>query len=174
MGKTQFAKPQAAQKAAHCLGTSVEELSRVIFQGNTSSSTLNRKLRSAERDSANLPDGIESLEGFVVGLYQEAFNAVVFMVNRALSTTANAHNTIQIVDAPGFQNPSTCGRFVGATFEDLCHNYAQERMQLMFHERTISSLYEKYQQEQIECDMDEIQVRTIEVVRRTNSILRNP
>ena len=82
MGKTQFSKPACAQRAAHCLGTTVEELTRAIFQGNTSSSNLNRKLRSAERDSANLPDGIESLEGFVVGLYQEVFNAIVFLINR--------------------------------------------------------------------------------------------
>ena len=82
LGKTQFAKPQAAQKAAHCLGTSIEELTRSIFQGNSSSATLNRKLRSADRDSAALPDGIEALEGFVVGLYQEVFNAVVCLINR--------------------------------------------------------------------------------------------
>lgn len=82
LGKTQFAKPTAAQNAAHCLGTSVEELTHVVFAGNTSSSTLNRKLRSAERESANLPDGIESLEGFVVGLYQEVFNAIVYLINR--------------------------------------------------------------------------------------------
>lgn len=80
------------------------------------------------------------------------------MYFRSISTTALAQNTIQIVDIPGFQNPSTCGRYIGATFEDLCHNYAQERMQLMFHERTISSLHEKYQQEQIECDMEDLQV----------------
>ena len=116
------------------------------FQGNTSSSTLSRKLRSADKDSANLPDGIESLEGFVMGLYQEVFNAVIYMINRSISTTANASNTIFVLDAPGFQNPATCGRIQGATFEELCHNYANERLQLMFHDRTIASLYEKYAQ----------------------------
>ena len=46
-------------------------LTNFIFylQGNTSSSTLSRKLRSADKDSANLPDGIESLEGFVIVIY---------------------------------------------------------------------------------------------------------
>jgi myosin-18 len=41
----------------------------------------------------------------------------------------------------------------GATFEELCHNYTNERLQLMFHDRTIASLYEKYAQEQVECDL---------------------
>jgi myosin-18 len=153
MNRTQFARPHAAQKAAHCLGTTVEDLNRTIFQGNTSSSTLNRKLRSADKESANLPDGIESLEGFVIGLYQEVFNAVIYLINRSISTTANASNTIFVLDTPGFQNPATCGRMAGATFEELCHNYTMERLQLMFHDRTIASLHERYAQEQIECDM---------------------
>ena len=41
----------------------------------------------------------------------------------------------------------------GATFEELCHNYAQERLQLLFHERTISNLHERYVQEQVDCDI---------------------
>lgn len=77
-GRPQFARPQAAQRAAQCLGTTLEELTRSVFQGqSTSSSNINRKLRSS--DAA---DGIESLEGFVTGLYQETFNAVVFLINR--------------------------------------------------------------------------------------------
>ena len=88
-----------------------------------------------------------------MGLYQEVFNAVIYMINRSISTTANASNTIFVLDAPGFQNPATCGRIQGATFEELCHNYANERLQLMFHDRTIASLYEKYAQEQVECDL---------------------
>lgn len=178
LGKTQFAKPQAAQKAAHCLGTSLEELSRSIFMGNSSSSTLNRKLRSADKDTAALPDGIEALEGFVVGLYQEVFNAVVCLINRYVvnllllirtslltilsllrsisSTSGNPTNTILVLDTPGFQNPATCGRMAGATFEELCHNYSQERLQLMFHDRTITSLHEKFLQEQIDCELGDL------------------
>ena len=86
LGRTTFAKPAAASRAAHCLGTTVEDLTRSVFAGSsTSQSTLNRKLRSSNAGiasdgaSASLPDGIESLEGFVVGLYQEAFNALVFL-----------------------------------------------------------------------------------------------
>ena len=84
-------------------GTTVEELSRTIFQGSTSSSTLSRRVRSADKDSANLPDGIESLEGFVMGLYQEVFNAIIYIINRSISTTAVANNTIFVLDTPGFQ-----------------------------------------------------------------------
>ena len=75
------------------------------------------------------------------------------------ASTAHAQNSILILDAPGFQNPSTCGRYAGAQFEDLCHNYAQERLQLMFHERTISSLHERYLQVNAETGLTVLQKR---------------
>ena len=37
----------------------------------------------------------------------------------------------------------------GATFEELCHNYGQERLQQMFHDRTITALKERYEAEEI-------------------------
>jgi len=143
----QFARPQAAHKAAQCLGTTLEELNRCIFQSHaTSASSIANRVKS---------EGAEALEGFVCGLYQEAFNAVVHLVNRCLAGppggSLGARNSVLILDAPGFQNPATCGRYQGATFEDLCHNYLQERLQLLFHTRTISSLHERYLQEQVDC-----------------------
>jgi len=55
------------------------------------------------------------------------------MFYRAISANTYTSNSILLVDVPGFQNPATCGRQVGATFEDLGHNYLQERLQLLFH-----------------------------------------
>jgi len=143
----QFARPQAAHRAAQCLGTTLEELNRCIFQTHSTTSLARGKT-----------EGTEALEGFVGGLYQETFNAVVHLINRCLAGGQSssggaliARNSILIFDAPGFQNPATCGRYAGATFEDLCHNYLQERLQLLFHTRTISSLHERYLQEQVDC-----------------------
>ena len=104
-----FARPAAAQRAAHCLGTSVEDLSRAVFRGSVSSGTLNRKFRS---DMASIPDGVESLEGFVVGLYQELFTVVVALINRAITSQAAAVASVMVVDTPGFQNPASCRRVV--------------------------------------------------------------
>jgi hypothetical protein len=45
---------------------------------------------------------------------------------RSISTTSNhVSNSILVLDTPGFQNPATCGRLAGASFEELCHNYVQ-------------------------------------------------
>lgn len=54
--------------------------------------------------------------------------------------------TIHILDCPGFQNPATCGRIMGAGLEDLCHNYTQERLQSLFHDSTFLTQQERYLQ----------------------------
>ncbi|XP_040579720.1 unconventional myosin-XVIIIa isoform X2 [Lepeophtheirus salmonis] len=159
MGKSLFARPQAGQKAAQCLGTSSEELARNIFQGTSSTSIRSKSRDSSFRSSdlTNLPDGIDSLHGFVIGLYQEVFNTLIYMINRCISDPiANTFNSVYILDTPGFQNPASCGRIKGACFEELCHNYVQERLQLLFHKRNISSQYEKYLQEQVEPDVGDL------------------
>ena len=54
--------------------------------------------------------------------------------------------SIMIVDTPGFRNPAHHGRSSGATFEDLCHNYVQERLQLLFHDTVFTSKRDLYAQ----------------------------
>ena len=43
-------------------------------------------------------------------------------------------------------------RVMGSSFEDLCHNYAQERLQMLFHDRPLTTLHENYLREQIDID----------------------
>ena len=64
----------------------------------------------------------------------------------ALSSNYRIMASVTIVDAPGFRNPVHCGRSSGATFEDLCHNYVQERLQLLFHETVFTSKQDLYAQ----------------------------
>lgn len=53
---------------------------------------------------------------------------------------------MMIVDTPGFQNPEQGGSARGASFEELCHNYAQDRLQRLFHERTFVQELERYKE----------------------------
>nr|CAH7712798.1 unnamed protein product [Callosobruchus chinensis] len=61
----------------------------------------------------------------------------------------------------GFQNPATCGRQVGASFEDLCHNYLQERLQLLFHHTNLVAPRDRYLQENIDIVYDENENETL-------------
>ena len=69
-----------------------------------------------------------------------------FTVSRALSSTYRIMSSVMVVDILGFQDPNACGRQEGASFRDLCDNYAQERLQLLFHESTFTSQQDKYAQ----------------------------
>ena len=115
LGRAVFGKQQSAQRAAQCLGVSLDDLTRAIFQGSVSSGTLNRNRNKNEATA--LSDGLEALQGFAVGLYAEVFHVLVALINRAIATPANTAASIIVVDMPGFQNPATCGRPAGASFD---------------------------------------------------------
>ncbi|XP_021925686.1 unconventional myosin-XVIIIa isoform X4 [Zootermopsis nevadensis] len=158
----QFSSPQAAQQAAHLLGTTVEELARILFGqssgGMGTPSTPRAPFRTpspTERGLDRDVTGLEALEGMVVGLYGEVLNAVAALVNRSISTPIHTVSSLVVVDSPGFQNPASCGQQGGATFEDLCHNYLQERLQLLFHHTTLVAPRDRYAQEHIELNLDE-------------------
>ncbi|XP_072043844.1 LOW QUALITY PROTEIN: unconventional myosin-XVIIIa-like, partial [Amphiura filiformis] len=181
--KAQFLKPSEAQKAASLLGTSVEELSRNIFSSRTSSGTPTRGGRLAVA-GMDMPGGtsdpntgaVEALEGMVVGLYAELVNAVVSLINRALSSTYRIMSSIMLVDILGFQDPSACGRQEGASFRDLCDNYAQERLQLLFHENTFTSQQDKYAQENIDCQFEKSEhspAPMVDLIDRQQGLLKS-
>ncbi|XP_034938214.1 unconventional myosin-XVIIIa [Chelonus insularis] len=154
----QFAKVEYAEKAANLLGTTVEELSRIIFSPNAdgvNSNNVRASLRtpSPTTDGNNF-SGLDSLEGFIIGLYSEVFYCVISLINKSISSPVHTVSSLLLCDAPGFQNPASCGLQTGANFEDLCHNYLQERLQLLFHYTTLEAPKNRYIQEEINIDHD--------------------
>lgn len=148
-GKAQFTKPQSAQKAANLLGTTIEELTKGIFNSDVSGSL--GKFTSNESGI----EAIEALQAIVAGLYGEVFLILLALINRSLSTGGRSIASIHIIDSPGFQNPATCGRQNGATLEDFYHNYCQERLQFLFHNSSFLAMQERYAQENISWDTEE-------------------
>lgn len=70
----------------------------------------------------------------------------IFLFLRALKSSQHSLCSLLIVDTPGFQNPRLAQQQRGATFEELCHNYTQERLQTLFHERTFVQELERYKE----------------------------
>ncbi|TSM28206.1 Unconventional myosin-XVIIIa [Bagarius yarrelli] len=80
-------------------------------------------------------------------LYSEIFTLLISLINRALkSTQKHSLCSVLIVDTPGSQNPRQVNSERGATFEELCHNYTQERLQALFHEHTFVQELERYKE----------------------------
>lgn len=156
----QFARVECAEKAANLLGTTVEELSRVVFSvnggGAGTPSTPRPALRTpSPTEQGKDVTGLDALEGLLIGLYSEVFHCVAALINKSISSAIHTVSSLLLCDAPGFQNPASCGRQTGATFEDLCHNYLQERLQLLFHHTTLVAPKDRYVQEGIDVDYED-------------------
>ncbi|MGH0177360.1 UNVERIFIED_CONTAM: hypothetical protein FKN15_075066 [Acipenser sinensis] len=82
------------------------------------------------------------------------------LVCRALKSSQHSLCSIMVVDTPGFQNPRIARQDRGATFEELCHNYTQERLQTLFHEHTFVQELERYKEENIELALDDLESST--------------
>lgn len=167
-GRKQFARHEWAQKAAYLLGCNLEELSSAIFKHQLKGGTLQRSTSFRQGpEEGNLGEGtgsklsaLECLEGMASGLYSELFTLLVSLVNRALKSSQHSLCSMMIVDTPGFQNPELGGSARGASFEELCHNYAQDRLQRLFHERTFLQELERYKEENIELAFDDLEPAT--------------
>jgi len=97
--KPHFANPAAVQRAAAVLGTTQEDISEIIFAPPVVNQFTIRMRRQSQSKTELTPSSsaentpekqakattvqyIEALEGFAMGLYQEAFAALVRFINR--------------------------------------------------------------------------------------------
>ncbi|NWS13414.1 MY18B protein, partial [Pachyramphus minor] len=160
VGRKQFMKFESASRAAEVLGCDPEELSTAVFKHHLKQilaqvTARGRQLPLAEESPAGPKmTGVECVEGMASGLYEELFAAVVSLINRSFSSQHLSMASIAVVDTPGFQNPRHQRAERAATFEELCHNYVQERLQGLFYEKTFLLEMERYREENVEVSFD--------------------
>ncbi|XP_078278612.1 myosin-XVIIIa isoform X2 [Rhinoraja longicauda] len=161
-GRRQFARHEWGQKAAYLLGCNLEELSSALFK-HQSKVQRSTSFRQGPDDSGQ-GDGsgpkitaMECLEAMASSLYGELFTVLISLINRALKSSQHSLCSIMIVDTPGFQNPKATSPERAATFEELCQNYAQERLQMLFYDRTYLKELDRYKEEDIDLDLDEVE-----------------
>lgn len=127
----------------------MENLNNAAFMNINSTNQLNP---SASADTLKL--AWENIDGLAIGLYSEAMAATLGLINKAISSSVHAIASILLIDSPGFQNPATCGDQAGASISDLCFNYLQERILLLFHHTTVQTTLNRYSQELVEINLD--------------------
>uniref|UniRef100_A0A8C5H8F3 Unconventional myosin-XVIIIa-like n=1 Tax=Gouania willdenowi TaxID=441366 RepID=A0A8C5H8F3_GOUWI len=165
-GRKQFARHEWAQKAAYLLGCTLEELSSSIFKHQAkgtrprTSTVRQASDENGTADTGSKATAMECLEAMASGLYSELFTILISLINRALKCSQHSLCSLLIVDTPGFQNPRMAKCEGGATFEDLCHNYTQERLQTLFYQRTFVQELERYKEENIELSLDDTELST--------------
>ena len=183
-GSDYFLNPAAAQRAAFVLGVDHETLGQDIFsppRGTSRMSTLFSAPFSVssptQSDTGSMTSSLYFsninsnrslfLDGFVMGLYEQAFNALVMLINRSLQAPVGSktfRSTINILDTPGFQDRELAGASDGASFDDLCMNYLQERLQMLFHDVTFTIEQDRYIQEDINWVFSEVASSPLSVI----------
>ncbi|XP_078237994.1 LOW QUALITY PROTEIN: unconventional myosin-XVIIIb [Pogona vitticeps] len=185
VGRKQFMKFEWASHAAEALGCDVEELSTAVFKHH-----LQRILEQATSGPGGQPGQVEDppdgpkltatecVEGMAAGLYEELFATVVSLINRSFSSSLLSVASISVVDTPGFHNPRHQRKERAATFEEFCHNYAQERLQGLFYERTFVAALERYREENVKVPFDLPELSPAHVValidQNTSKVLVSP
>ena len=178
-GTGKFNNPVAAQNAATALGTNQDSLQQELFYHMNSSrssysgsSGLNSPSASisssGSSSSATVPSARAqaALKWFMIGLYEHAFHAMVLLINRALKGESS-HNkanvsSINLLDTPGFQNYSDA--YETSSFDDLCHNYTQERLQMLFFEYSFTLELDRYMEEEINWAFSETPMSPLRII----------
>ncbi|KAJ7309890.1 hypothetical protein JRQ81_007966 [Phrynocephalus forsythii] len=138
VGRKQFVKFEWASKAAEALGCDFEELSTAVFKHH-----LQRILEQATAG----PGGLPSQE-------EDPSNVPKLTAAESFSSSHLSMASLLVVDTPGFHNPRHQKQDRAATFEEFCHNYAQERLQALFYQRTFASTLERYREENVKVPFD--------------------
>ncbi|NXG62523.1 MY18B protein, partial [Hemiprocne comata] len=160
VGRKQFMKFDSASRAAEVLGCDLEELTTSVFKHHLKQilaqvTARGQRLPPAEESLAGPKmTGVECVEGMAAGLYEELFATLVSLINRSFSSQHHSVASISVVDTPGFHNPRHQQGERAATFEELCHNYVQERLQALFYEKTFVLELERYREENVEVSFD--------------------
>ncbi|NXD40216.1 MY18B protein, partial [Copsychus sechellarum] len=158
VGRKQFLRFESASRAAEVLGCDVEELATAVFKHHLRHILAQVTARGQPQAEDSTPGpkltGVECVQGMASGLYEELFAAVVSLINRSFSSQHLSMASISVVDTPGFQSPRQQRSERTATFEELCHNYIQERLQGLFYEKTFLWEMGRYREENVEVSFD--------------------
>ena len=137
---TSEAFPQA-QKACHLLGIEID----AFIQG-----LLHPKVKAGKEwvEKAQTPEQVRSsLDALAKGIYERAFGDLVSRINRQLDRTgmgSDDSHFIGVLDIAGFEI------FEENSFEQLCINYTNEKLQQFFNHHMFVLEQEEYARERIE------------------------
>ncbi|KAJ1826951.1 class II myosin, partial [Coemansia sp. RSA 2599] len=92
----------------------------------------------------NVAQAQSARDGLAKAIYDRLFDWIVMRVNKAMQARAEASYIIGVLDIYGFEI------FEQNSFEQLCINYVNEKLQQIFIELTLKAEQEEYVREQIE------------------------
>ncbi|KAL3321123.1 Myosin tail [Cichlidogyrus casuarinus] len=153
-----FADASAGKRAAHLLGVSFNDLHSAIF--NPRWTQIHGAPPKHVKGSWT---PLDMLDGFANGLFMVAVDTLLSLINRSLNKSLSRDQTFNptlapykliLLDPPGLQVPSACGRASGASFEDLIFNYLHERLFQFCYETSFGLQLKRMSSENVPINLD--------------------
>ncbi|KAJ3249933.1 hypothetical protein HDU77_007263 [Chytriomyces hyalinus] len=127
-----------AEKVCHVLGIPVPDFTKSLLKPKIKAG---RDWVTQARDVTQV---LYSIEALARALYERMFGKLVDRINLAISTTSSKSTFIGVLDIAGFEI------FEHNSFEQLCINYTNEKLQQFFNHHMFIIEQEEYHREGIE------------------------
>ncbi|KAK0549106.1 class II myosin [Tilletia horrida] len=151
----------AVEKVCHVLGLPEQELSKALLRPRVKAG---REWVTQSRTKKQVTDEMAAL---CKTMYEKTFASLVERINRALDRPTSKSTFIGVLDIAGFEI------FEVNSFEQLCINYTNERLQQFFNHHMFVLEQEEYARENIEWDFVNFGLDlqpTINLIESTNPI----
>ncbi|KAE8226689.1 hypothetical protein CF319_g739 [Tilletia indica] len=151
----------AVEKVCHVLGLPEQELNKALLRPRVKAG---REWVTQSRTKKQVNDEMAAL---CKTMYEKTFASLVERVNRALDRPTSKSTFIGVLDIAGFEI------FEVNSFEQLCINYTNERLQQFFNHHMFVLEQEEYAREAIEWDFVNFGLDlqpTINLIESTNPI----
>lgn len=137
-GRARFAETTNAERVCQLLGVSMADFSRALL---TPQIKAGRDWVVQDRDLSQVAYSVEAL---CRAMYDRMFGVLVDLINRSLEVPSTKANFIGVLDIAGFEI------FDLNSFEQLCINYTNEKLQQFFNHHMFVQEQEEYRREKLD------------------------
>ncbi|KAH9124399.1 hypothetical protein AeMF1_004835 [Aphanomyces euteiches] len=145
-------KAETTEKCSVQSLNNVEAVAKLLqTKSEALQATLTHRTMAARGETFTIPlsadQAADLRDAFAKGIYSQLFDWLVTRINRAICSTRNVKHHIGLLDIFGFESFDHNG------FEQLCINYANEKLQQKFNSDIFKTVQTEYVQEGIPLEL---------------------